>query len=96
MFKVIEAKPLPNFHLWLKFADGVTGEVDLSDLAGSGVFEIWNTPGAFESVQINQRGQINWGPDIDLCSDALYLEVTGLSPEDILPGLAESADHART
>jgi Protein of unknown function (DUF2442) len=96
MFKVKEAKPLPGYRLWLKFTDDVTGEVDLSDMVGSGVFAIWNRPGAFESVQVNERGHVNWGPDIDLCSDALYLEVTGLSPADIFPGLTESsASHAR-
>jgi Protein of unknown function (DUF2442) len=95
MFKVIEAKPLPGFRLWLKFADGVTGEVDLSDLAGDGVFERWNIPGAFERVQIGRGGNVNWGDDLDLCPDALYMEVTCLKPEDCFPNLTKTADHAR-
>lgn len=88
LFKVIEAKPLAAYRLWLKFADGTQGTVDLSDMAGQGVFAIWNTPGVFESVQVGPRGDVNWGEEIDLCPDALYLKVTGKSPEDIFPSLA--------
>lgn len=80
MFTITEAKPLPGFRLWLKFADGVTGEVDLSDLAGQGVFERWNIRGEFERVQVGRGGDVNWGDELDLCPDALYLEVTGLKP----------------
>ena len=95
MFKVTEAKPLAGYRLWLRFADGTTGEVDLSEMAGKGVFAIWNTPGAFEKVQVGRRGDVNWGEEIDLCPDALYLEVTGKTPEEIFPVLAEPARHAR-
>jgi Protein of unknown function (DUF2442) len=95
MFRIIEAKPLPGFHLWLRFADGVTGEADLSDIAGKGVFRRWNTPGEFEKVQVGRSGDVNWGDDLDLCPDALYLEVTGLKPEDCFPNLAKATDHAR-
>jgi len=95
MFKVIEARPLPDFRLWLKFADGVAGEVDLSDLAGHGVFERWNAPGEFEKVQVGQSGDVKWGEDLDLCPDALYMEVTGLRPEDCIPNFAKAAEHAR-
>jgi hypothetical protein len=94
MHKVIQAKPLARYRLWLKFADGTEGEVDLSDVAGKGVFAAWKTPGAFEQVRVGPRGDVNWGEQIDLCPDALYLEVTGRSPEEIFPGLTESARHA--
>jgi hypothetical protein len=93
MFRVVEVRPLSGFHLWLKFADGTEGEVDLSDIAGKGVFAVWNRPGEFEKVQVGSRGDVNWGEDLDLCPDALYLEVTGKKPEDIFPALAE-ARHA--
>jgi hypothetical protein len=94
MFKIVEAKPIGTYRLWLKFADGVQGEVDLSDLAGKGVFNVWSAPGAFEKVRVGKRGDVNWGDDVDLCPDALYLKVTGKSPEDIFPALAQSQHHA--
>ena len=95
MFKVAEAKPLPGYRLWLRFTDGTTGEVDLSDMAGQGVFSVWNAAGVFEAVQVGRRGDVNWGDDIELCSDALYLEVAGKTPEEVFPALKSSADHAR-
>lgn len=42
MVKPIQVKALPNYKLWLKYADGVEGEVDLAHLAGKGVFALWN------------------------------------------------------
>ena len=34
MLKLIEAKPLPGYRLHLRYADGVAGDVDLSQLVG--------------------------------------------------------------
>jgi Protein of unknown function (DUF2442) len=36
MFKPIEVRPLSDYRVWIRFADGVEGEVDLSYLAGRG------------------------------------------------------------
>jgi hypothetical protein len=94
MFKIVEAKPLDSFRVWLRFADGVTGVVDLSDLAGDGVFAAWDEPGAFSKVTVGTRGELCWGDDLDLCPDALYLTVTGKSPEDVFPAIAEVMPHA--
>lgn len=32
MVWVTDARPLPRYRLWLRFSDGVDGQVDLSDL----------------------------------------------------------------
>jgi hypothetical protein len=32
---------LPGYRIYLEFADGTKGEVDLSRLAGNGVFRPW-------------------------------------------------------
>jgi len=87
MPKLVAIKPLPNFRLWLRYDDSTAGEVDLSDLAGRGVFQAWDDPGAFEKVSIDEHGAIAWGPDLDLCPDSLYLRLTGKSPADVFPGL---------
>ncbi len=94
MFRVVAAKPLAHYRLAIKFSNGVVGEVDLSRLAGQGVFAAWNAPGAFERVQVGAHGEVHWGDNLDLCPDALYLEVTGQKPEDVFPALRESAVHA--
>jgi hypothetical protein len=83
----VEVKPRPDYRIWLRYDDGVQGEVDLSDLVGRGVFSRWTDPDVFGSVRVGAHGAIEWGADIDLCPDALYMRLTGKSPEELLPGL---------
>jgi hypothetical protein len=92
--KITEAKPMTNYQLFLRFDDNVSGVVDLSDLAGRGVFEAWKSDGVFEKVRITKLGALEWPGELDLCPDALYLQVTGKQPEDIFPALREGATHA--
>lgn len=87
MKKAVQAKTLDGYRLWLKYTDGVEGEVDLSDLAGRGVFQAWSNPKVFRAVRVDERGALTWPGEIDLCPDALYLRLTGKAAEDIFPGL---------
>ena len=87
MARPVEVKALPNFRIWLRYDDGTTGDVDLSDLVGRGVFNAWHDIGFFNSVKLGSHGAIAWGSDIDLCPDAMYLRLTGKAPEDIFPSL---------
>ncbi|MDX1740996.1 MAG: DUF2442 domain-containing protein [Rhodothermales bacterium] len=82
MHKIVSAIPQENCRLRLRFDSGEDGVVDLSDLAGRGVFEMWREEGVFEAVEVTSAGALRWGTDIDLCPDAMYLRMTGKSPED--------------
>ena len=82
MHRVVSAIPLSCYRLQLVFNDGEQGIVDLSDLAGRGVIEIWRHEGVFESVKVTTAGELQWGDEVDLCPDAMYLRMTGKSPED--------------
>lgn len=84
----VEVETRDDFCIWLRFADGVEGEIDLSDLVGRGVFSAWQDRSFFDSVRIDEARAIAWGDAIDLCADALYLRLTGMQPEQYLPGLA--------
>ena len=92
--KLKEINPLSNYRLRLRYDDGVEGEVDLSSLAGRGVFAAWNEPGAFERVNIGSGGEVTWEAGVDLCPDALYMQLTGKSPEQLFPSLARTGTHA--
>ena len=92
MLKPVAVTALPEYKLRVKYADGVMGEVDLSHLVGKGVFAAWNDPSAFEAVTIGDHGELKWSDDIDLCSDAIYMEITGKSAEDLFPSLKVPAD----
>lgn len=94
MFMPIHVKALQGYRLWIEYADGVQGEVDLSYLAGRGVFAIWNDYQVFEQVSIGTSGEIVWNEDIDLCPDALYLKITGKSPEEVFPILRQEMAYA--
>ena len=89
MLKPIEVKALPNYKLWVKYADGVEGTADLSHLAGKGVFALWNDYAVFEQVSIGEHGQIAWSDEIDICPDSISLQITGKIPEDLFPNLKE-------
>ena len=81
-----------GYRLWVRFDDGTEGEIDLSSRAGRGVFAIWDEPGVFESAAISPHRTIWWSPDAELCADAVYLEITGRDPQEVMPGLQALAD----
>ena len=94
MFQIVEVRVLPGYRLWIRYRDGVEGEVDLSDLAGRGVFAAWNERRFFEDVRIDDSGALAWGNHLDLCPDALYLRLTGKTPEEVFPKLKAREVHA--
>ncbi len=94
MFKPVQVTPLPNYKIHVRFSDDVEGDVDLSHLVGKGVFAIWNDPNNFANVSIGPSGEIKWSDDVELCPDALYLEITGKSPEEVFPNLLKAPVHA--
>ena len=92
MEKAIDVRALPGYRIWLRFEDGVEGEVDLSHLAGRGVFKVWSDRKVFEGVHIDGSGAIVWSEGLDLCPDALYLRLTGTTVEELFPALKTSID----
>lgn len=90
MLKPLEVKALPGYRIWVRFADGAEGEVDLSHLAGRGVFALWNDAAAFEQVHLGADGAIAWNDEVEICPDSVYMKLTGKSPEEVFPGLART------
>lgn len=88
----VEVRALKPYRIWLRYDDGVQGEVDLSHLAGDGVFVAWLDHSFFAGVHLGPSGSIAWSDDLDLCGDALYLEITGMTPEEMFPSLFGDAD----
>ena len=83
MLRPTKVEPRGGYCIWLEYSDGSRGVVDLSGLAGRGVFVAWEDRGLFESVHISAHESIAWGDDLELCADALYLQLTGKSAEEI-------------
>lgn len=87
IFTPAEVKALEDYRIWIRFADGAEGEVDLSDLAGRGVFSLWQDDAAFQRVHIGPHGEIAWSEEVDLCPDSIYLRLTGKTPVEVFPNL---------
>ena len=94
MIKPIGVRALEGFRIWIKFSDGVKGEVDLTHLSGKGVFKAWSDRGFFENVRITPYEAVTWGVDIDLCPDAFYLEISGRTVEEAERESAQVSTHA--
>ncbi len=84
-----QVKPLPGYKIWIEYEDGESGEIDLSHLAGKGVFKAWDEPGHFEKVHISPHRTIAWDENIDMCADFAYMELTGKTLEEVMPGMTQ-------
>lgn len=91
---LLEVTPKDNFRLYLRYDDGSSGEVDLSRYAGRGVFSAWLEPGVFEQVRLAEAGHPEWPKGIDLCPDALYMQLTDKKPEEVFASLRHLSAHA--
>ena len=79
-------EPREGYSIWLRYSDGAAGEVDLSHLAGRGVFKAWSDRAYFETVHVAPDGGIAWGDEIELCPDALHMQLTGETDSEVMPG----------
>ncbi len=71
---VVEVKPLEAFGLFVRFTDGLTGEVRFTPEHLSGVFEPLKDPAYFKQVFVD-HGAVAWPGQIDLAPDAMYQEI---------------------
>ena len=94
MPRALEVKALTNFRIQLRYDDGASGIVDLSDIAGQGVFSAWHRPGVFASVRLGAHGELIWNDELDICPDAMYMRLTHKTPEQVFPNLARITSDA--
>lgn len=89
---IVEARPLGGYLLYLRYADGAAGEVDLAPLLQfTGVFEPLRDPAYFAQLRVDSdTGTIVWPNGADLCPDVLRHHLTG----EPLPGQTEAPRRA--
>src|SRR5260370_5532330 len=73
---VVEVKPEPDYCLFLRFKDGLTGRVQLREEELTGVLAPLRSVPFFAQVFIN-CGAVAWPGEIDLAPDAMYAQVAG-------------------
>ena len=76
-WRVTEVKVLSQYRLSVRFADGVSGVVDMSRLVLSpdaGVFSVLRDDYVFRQVRL-ELGAVTWPGDIDLAPDAMHTAI---------------------
>lgn len=73
-FDVVSVTVLPPRRLAVRFADGLSGEVDIRDSHLYGVFAALKDPALFAQARCDQ-GFVAWPGDLDLAPDAMYEEI---------------------
>ena len=90
---VVELEVQEPYKLWLRFDDGITGIVDLSDSAAlGGIFAAWSDQDFWRSAHIVAgSGAVAWGDgtEVDACPLSLYLDITGQTFDELSSATAD-------
>ena len=76
---IIEVAARPQYKLFLRFEDGVSGEVDVATISNfAGVFAPLRDESRFAEVVVNEElGTVQWPNGADLDPDVLYAMISG-------------------
>jgi len=76
---LVEARATGGHRIFLRFEDGVSGEIDLGKLVEfKGVFAPLQDPEELAKVRVDPEiGTVCWPNGADLDPDVLYAELTG-------------------
>ena len=76
MVRVVEARHVADYVIWLRFDDGTEGEVDLKDELYGEVFEPLKDKKFFKSFTVNPEWHtISWPNGADFAPEFLYSAV---------------------
>ncbi len=78
MRRVVSVEALSGYRLHVAFADGLQGEIDLSDRLFGPVFEPLKDLDLFRQVSIDEFGVVCWPNGADLAPDALHDAIAGV------------------
>jgi hypothetical protein len=71
--ELVEARPTTGYSVWLRFADGVAGEVDLESSLYGEVFMGLRDPSAFRTLRADpEHCTLTWPNGADLAPEYLY------------------------
>ena len=71
-YTVTDARHVNDYTIWLRFADGTEGVVDLSDELWGPVFEPLKDLDLFRQFQVAEYGTLAWPNGADLAPEFLY------------------------
>src|SRR5438876_6926879 len=94
MKKIMALKRLNDYRIWLRFDDGVEGEVDFSQKPRTGVYALWQDYEFFRRARIGEYAELRWDDQLDFGPDSLWLRVTGRQPEELATDFQPARTHA--
>ncbi len=81
--KATSVKALEKYKLFIQFNDETEGVIDLSDIAGKGVFKTWDNDENFNKVFIDEESKaISWPNEIDIDTYNAYFTIHKITPAD--------------
>ena len=70
--RIVEARHSRDFTIWLRFSDGVEGEIDLADELDGPIFQPLKDPSLFRLVQLHpELHTLVWPNGADLAPEFL-------------------------
>lgn len=75
-WRVCTVEALPAFKLYVRFADGTEGTVDMSKFLARdcGVFKVLRNLGVFKAAFV-EHGAVTWPGELDLAPDRMHDEL---------------------
>jgi hypothetical protein len=76
---IIEVNVLPHHRIFIRFEDGVKGEIDIAAITSfTGIFASLRDDAVFKLVAVNSElGTVQWPNGADLDPDVLYAALVG-------------------
>jgi hypothetical protein len=81
--KVQEVKYISDYIISIKFEDGVSGNIELTDLVQKGIFKALQNKNEFAKVYTNGYS-IAWSNELEIDATTIYSELTGKNFGEIL------------
>ena len=80
-WRVVEVRTLPRYRLFVRFADGLAGELSVRSFifkGAAGVFEPLKDPARFAEAFVDE-GVVTWPGGQDMAPDAMYEDIKALA-----------------
>jgi hypothetical protein len=76
MEKIVQVRPLNDFRVWVKFADGFSADVDIKPFIRGGISDSLKDEKYFRDVKVDEFNGITWKNGFDFCPNFLreYIE----------------------
>lgn len=80
LWRVVQVRALPDHHLEIEFADGVSGVLDDRHVIWGPVFEPLRDPARRAEAGIDDEGVVRWPNGADLAPDTMYERLKSQTP----------------